>query len=179
MNLILAVLGAFACLALFFYALRAGWFTRMEKGFLATMIFAIAGFSLLAITVLGVWQYQAGQEIIHQETVGSLGHVGDIVQASLNDAINIEVDQLSRYARQLPEPKPENAAQLSANLRYMDVLNDEILQIDAFDIHGIPVSSSNANHAAEAVENTAIGWALDGKRYVSDAYLSPAAERYV
>ena len=168
------------CLGVFLYALRTRWFSRLENGFLATIIFAIAGFAFLGALVSGVWQYQAGKDIIHREIVDALGTTGQIVQANLAEMIGIEIEQQARYSRYLPDKlSPAKHEALAADLRYMDELNDEILQIDVFDGHGMPLSSSNVTTAPEQVDHTAVGLALDGKRYVSDAYRSPASHRYV
>lgn len=169
-----------ACLAVFLYGLRARWFSRLERGFLVTIILAIAGFAFLGALVSGVWQYQAGRQIVHQEIVKGLGSAGEIVQANLAEMINIETEELSRYGGYLPD-KLSSAKQkeLAGDLRYMDELNQEILQIEAFDRHGMLLSSSNVTTAPEQVDHTAVGLALDGKRYVSDAYFSAASHRYV
>lgn len=169
-----------ACLAVFLYGLRARWFSRLERGFLVTISLAIAGFAFLGALVSGVWQYQAGRQIVHQEIVKGLGSAGEIVQANLAEMINIETEELSRYGGYLPD-KLSSAKQkeLAGDLRYMDELNQEILQIEAFDRHGMLLSSSNVTTAPEQVDHTAVGLALDGKRYVSDAYFSAASHRYV
>ncbi|HVY93085.1 MAG TPA: adenylate/guanylate cyclase domain-containing protein [Bryobacteraceae bacterium] len=143
------------------------------------MILAIAGFAFLATTVSGLWQYEAGKSIIHRKIVDGLDEVGSIIAAHLADMLKIEADELSTYTKYLPEPVAANRGRLAASLHFMDLLNEEILQINVFGSGGAELSSSNTKHAAEPVDHTAVAWALDGKRYISDAYWSGADSRYV
>lgn len=175
----LALAFASICLGVFVYAVRVRWFSRLKRGFLVTMILAIAGFAFLATIVSGLWQYQAGKAIIHRTIVDGLDEVGAIIAAHLTNMLTIEADELSTYTKYLPEPVAANRERLTASLHFMDLLNEEILQINVFDRGGAEISSSNTKHAAEPVDHTAVAWALDGKRYISDAYWSAADGRYV
>src|SRR3977135_1117128 len=92
-----------AFIAVFFGAVRARLFSRLENGFLLKMILAIAGLAVLSASALGIWGYEAGKEIVHQEVVGGLGNVGDLVEANLLQTIHIQAEQLSQFAHSLSD----------------------------------------------------------------------------
>src|SRR5258708_11921208 len=168
-------------LAGFFYAVHIKWFSRLENGFLLKIILAVAGLAVLSALTLGVWGYQAGKDIVHQEVVGALNSVGDVVEANLLQVIDRESEQLSELAQGLPDKlTAEKRRELSAELFQIDRLNKEILQINAFDANGRLLASSSVNmKTAEPVDRIAVAFALEGKKFISDAYVSPVAHRYV
>ncbi len=170
-----------ASLAAFFYAVHMKWFSRLENGFLLKIILAVAGLAVLSALALGTWGYQAGKDIVHQEVVGALNSVGDVVEANLLQVIDRETEQLYEFARGLHDKlSPEKRKDLNAELFHIDRLSKEVLQIGAFDAKGNLLASSNVTmNAAEPVDRIAVAFALEGKKYISDAYVSPVAHRYV
>ena len=168
------------CFAAFFCLVRVRWFSRLENGFRLKMILAIAGLSALSASALAIWGYQAGKDIVYREIVDGLGNVGDVVEANIQQTINFEIEQLNQYAHEVSDKlSSEKQRQLKDELSYMDRLNSEILQIRAFDSQGVVLGSSNLTTKAEPVDRVAVAYALEGKSYVSDAYMSPASNRYV
>src|SRR5690242_8356790 len=170
-----------ASLAAFFYAVHMKWFSRLENGFLLKIMLAVAGLAVLSALALGTWGYEAGKDVVHQEVVGALNSVGDVVEANLLQVIDRETEQLYEFARGLHDKlSPEKRKDLNAELFHIDRLSREVLQISAFDAKGNLLASSNVTmKAAEPVDRIAVAFALEGKKYISDAYVSPVAHRYV
>src|SRR5579864_4698813 len=133
-----------ASLAAFFYAVHIKWFSRLENGFLLKIVLSVAGLAVLSALTLGVWGYQAGKNILHQEVVGALRNVGDIVEANLLQTIDRQAEQLSELAQGHNDKlSSEKRKELNAELFHIDRLNKEILQIGAFDAKGNLLASSN------------------------------------
>src|SRR5882672_5569953 len=106
-----------ASLAAFFYAVHIRWFSRLENGFLLKVILAVAGLAVLSALALGVWGYQAGKDIVHEEVVGALRNVGDIVEANLLQTIDRQAEQLSEFANGLSDKlSSEKRKDLNAEL---------------------------------------------------------------
>src|SRR5437588_541630 len=96
--MIILIVACALLLAGFFWALQAGWFSRMERGFLYAMVLAVAGFAVLSAMVSGILAYQAARQIVHEEIVAGLSNAGDIVEANIRDTITLAVEQLHQYA---------------------------------------------------------------------------------
>lgn len=166
-------------LALFFWAVQAGWFSRMERGFLLTIVIAIAGFTVLSAAVLGALAYQSGKDVVHQEIVAGLSNAGDIVEANIRNTIRYEIEQLHEYADILaPEANP-HSGKLEGDLRHMDALNKEILQISVFGPDTKMLATSYVTSSADRTNLVAVATALEGDDYVSDAQISPISKGYV
>ena len=61
-----AVVGGVCAL---FYALHRRFFSRFEHGFLVTLLLAVAGAGLASAGLFGVWGYQAGRQLLFEETL--------------------------------------------------------------------------------------------------------------
>jgi class 3 adenylate cyclase len=172
-------------LAAFFWALQSGWFSRIERGFLLTIVVAIAGFTVLSAAVSGLLAYTAGRDIVHQEIVAGLSNAGDIVEANIRDTIRYEVEQLHEYVDFLAadvavaEKQGRASEQLTNTLRHMDALNKEILQISVFDTTTRMLATSYITSSADRTNLVAVATALEGNDYVSDAHISPVSKTWV
>lgn len=169
----------------FLWGLRAGWFSHIERGFLLTIVLAIAGFTVLAAAVTGALAYKAGSQMVHREIVAGLSNAGDIVEADLRATIGSEVEQLHQYADFLKAPLAsakrgtESSGQLADTLRHMDELNKEILQISVFDTTTKLIATSHVTSGGDRTNLIAVATALEGNDYVSDAQISPVSKTYV
>jgi class 3 adenylate cyclase len=164
----------------FLWSLHAGRFSRMERGFLATMVLAIAGFAFLGSAVSGVISYLAGRQIVEREIVAGLGSAGDIAEAALRRTVQSEIEQLHQDAKYLAGALAAgDKARLTTAIASMDQLNNEILQISVFDSHTSLVASSFLTSHPERADLVAVANALEGREYVSDAYLSPVTGTWV
>ena len=166
-------------LAAFFWALQAGWFSRIERGFLLTIVLAIAGFTVLSASVLGALAYFAGRDILHQQIVAGLSNAGDIVEANIRDTIQYEIEQLHGYADLLAPDVIRHSSNLENSLRHMDALNKEILQISVFGPDTRLIATSYTTSKADKTNLVAVATALEGDDFVSDAQISPVSSTYV
>ncbi len=164
-------------LAAFVWALQTGWFSRMERGFLLTMILAIASFTVSSALVTGFLAYEAAKKIVHQEVVDGLTQAGDIVEANLKEAIQHQADQLHEYAQLAAgEIAPARRDQLTTDLKRMDALNHEVREISVFDTSNKMLATSVEK--ADKPNLVAVGTALDGHDYVSGAKKSSVTNGY-
>jgi len=169
-----------ALLAAFLWALQSRWFSRIERGFLLTIILAIAGFATLTASVAGFLAYRAARDIVHSEIVAGLSNAGDIVEANLRETIRFEVEELREYAAQLsPFLPPAQRNQLPVELHQMDKLNPQILQISVFDTSTALLATSFVTSGNDKTNLIAVATALEGSDYVSDAQISPVSSKYV
>lgn len=178
MNIALLILCG-VVMAAFFWALRAGWFARLDGGFRIAVVLAVAGFALIGATLAGTLSYRAGRKIVMQEILSGLSGTGDVIQATLGHMIDYEVEQLHEYADfVMPDLAPERRAQLSGQLVSMDQLNREILEISVYDMNQNRIATSHVQGESGRESRVAVATALDGNDYVSDAQLSPATKGY-
>jgi class 3 adenylate cyclase len=177
--LIVLIAGAALLIAAFFWVLQAGWFSRIERGFLLTIVLAIAGFTVISASVLGALAYQAGRDIVHQEIVAGLSNAGDIVEANIRDTIRYQIEQLHEYADLLAPELAANHDKLENDLRHMDALNKEVLQISVFGPDTRMIATSYTTSKADRTNLIAVATALEGEDFVSDAHISPVANEYI
>ena len=91
------VLLTFTCLAVFLYALHIRWFSRMEKGFLLTMILAVGGSGILSAVLLGTWGAEIARQILFSEIVNELINVGEVTAANMQQAIKLASTELFEF----------------------------------------------------------------------------------
>jgi len=166
-------------LAVFFGALQARWFARMDRGFLFTMILAMGGFVLVSAVVSGFLSYRAGREVVYREIVDGLSNAGDIVEANLRELTRAELEQLHIYADSLAaEMADAKRGQLRADLTHIDELDKVILQISVFDKHTTMLATSYEVKEDDNTSLVAVATALGGNDYVSDPHMSPVIRTY-
>jgi len=164
-------------LAAFVWAMQTGWFSRMERGFLLTMILAIVCFTVSSALVTGFLAYEAAKKIVHQEILDDLSDAGDIVEANLKENIQHQKDQLHKYAQlAAADLDPARRDQLRANLKHMDELNQEVRQISVFDTSNKMLATSVEK--ADKPNLAAVGTALGDHDYVSSAQRSLVTHQF-
>ena len=179
MSALLLIAGC-VLVAVFLVALLAGWFSRLERGFLATVILAITGFAALGAVLSGILSYRAGKQVLLQQIVAGLSSTGQVVEANLRQTIDHEVEVLHEEAGILAaDLKHGKEQQLPIDLRRMDELNDEIFQISVFDTHTAMVATSFVTSVSDRMNLVAVATALEGNDYVSDAEISPVSNTWV
>src|SRR5271157_6204834 len=129
----LASLGALLC------AVHFGWLARMKRGFLITLVLAVAGSALASAVLVGVWAHVTSKRILFQQTVSSLTSVGDVAEANLTGLVAYAFDDLNQVARQLDKQE-----QLTHQLDIMTGINREFLEMEAIDVHGKLLASGSA-----------------------------------
>src|SRR5580700_6799276 len=155
--------GCVVVVGAFLWGLQARWFSRLDRGFLFTMILAMAGFVLVSAAVSGYLSYQAGRQVVYQEIVGGLTNAGDIVEANLHQLTLQELEQLHIYADSLAgEISAAKRAQLRADLKRIDGLDKVILQISVYDAHNEMLATSFDVNEADRTNLIAVATALEG-----------------
>jgi class 3 adenylate cyclase len=192
-TLAVAVLVGCASLGVFFYAVHARWFSRLKNGFLVTLILAVAGSGALTASLLGIWGADISKQILFHEIVTELGNVGEMVESNLAQEIEGATTELSQYSDDVSGVlSRDKRGQLDTTLTHMTQLNHRFLQINAFDSAGELIEATNAfdkngklieaatqGNVADPVNLVAVAYAREGKNFISDAYESPAFNKYI
>ena len=159
-------------LGAFVYALRTRWFGRFAHGFFFSLMIAIIGIAILATSVIGIWGYLAARRSIDQELIMAMGDVGGIVESQVEDELRQVGVQLGRFTSSVaPLIAKMSAADLRERLRALQYFNPHFLQIRVVDAQGKLLIASEED-LKEPINRTAIGYALDGKAYTSEAMFS-------
>jgi len=172
-----AVAGAVGAL---FYALHRRFFSRFERGFLVTLLLAVAGAGLATAGLFGVWGYEAGRRLLFEETVTELRHVGAVLEAELHDGIGYAAERVQNLAREVaPAVARGNTEAVRQELRAIQRFTPRVLQVDVIDRHGAPIASSGGAETVDPPNRVAVAFNLDGKSFASDAYVSPVYARSI
>jgi hypothetical protein len=115
--LIFASIAAVVLLGVFLYLVQSGWFAGMKRGFLISLILAVAGTAFISASLLGVWAWTTARDILFQQVIADLRQVGDAAHSNLTDAMKLVFGELSGDAREI-------AKRLSA--RHPDDVADEL-----------------------------------------------------
>lgn len=162
-------------LAIFLYALKVRWFARFEHGFFFSLIVAIAGVAVLATSVIGIWGYLAAKRSIDAELVLAMTDIGGMVEADVLGDLQRVHNQLSRLSAVLaPMIAPGGrlpAADLRDRLTAVHSFDPHFLQLRVLDQDG-RVLVESVDNPGEPVNRVAVAYALDGKPFTSDAFLS-------
>jgi class 3 adenylate cyclase len=178
--IVLAVLFAFICLAFFLYAVHVRWFSRMERGFLFTMILAVAGSGILSALLLGTWAADIAREMLFSEIVNELHNVGEVTGANLHQAIKLASTELFEFTDEVSgELSNKDHTRLDALLRQIERLNNRFVQISVFDAQGGLIDTASNQNKVEPVNRIGTAYAVSGKDFVSDPYVSPVFNKFV
>jgi class 3 adenylate cyclase len=164
-------------LTMFLYALRARWFARFEHGFFFSLMGGIAGVATLATSVIGIWGYQAAKRSIDAEIVVAMTDIGGIVEQEVLAEVETIQRQLARLSVMLA-PLIEPGARLPTTelrdrLQAIQSVEPRVLQIRILDEDG-KVLVESIDNPGEPVNRIAVAYALDGKPFTSECYLSQA-----
>jgi class 3 adenylate cyclase len=158
-----------AALGMFAYGLRRRWLARFESGFFISLVVALVGVALMSASVVGIWGYLAAKQILEDEIVRELQDVGGIMEAQILTSVDDVEAQLKGLGQSLGDAVANGAQSFNANF----------LQLRLFDAAGervIAVTTTTGGEI-EPINRIAVGYNLEGKPYVSDAYFSPQFKR--
>jgi adenylate cyclase len=159
-------------LSAFLYGLRVRWFGRFVHGFFLSLMIAIIGIAILATSVIGIWGYLAARRSINQELIMAMGDVGGIVEAQVAAELRQVGFQLGRFTTSVaPLLTKMQPGELRERLKALQNLNPHFLQVRVLDGDGKLMVASDDN-LREPINRTAVGYALDGKAYISEAMFS-------
>ena len=165
---------------LFDLALRRRWLARFRGGFLISMLIALVGVALMSASVVGAWGYEAARRMLEKDLIVELQDVGRIVENQIGQDLAGISTGLSTFGTSIVPliERHAPASELQDRLRAVQSFNHRFAQIALFDADGRPLASTG-NGQQEEASRVAIGFNLDGKPFVSDAYLSKAHNRQV
>jgi class 3 adenylate cyclase len=165
---------------LFMVAVRLRLFGRTRHGFLLALVTAVAGAGLTTAALLGLWGYVQGEKILFGQFVMHMETLGMVVEKEIRDDVADTLKRLERLAREIA---PDSARQRPGNLREalsaVQAFDPALLQINIRDGQGALVLSTVVTSEAEPAPRVGAAFALEGKAYVSEPYVSPMFKRYV
>jgi class 3 adenylate cyclase len=165
---------------LFMVAVRLRLFGRTRHGFLLALVTAVAGAGLTTAALLGLWGYVQGEKILFGQFVMHMETLGMVVEKEIRDDVADTLKRLERLAREIA---PDSALQRPGNLREalsaVQAFDPALLQINIRDGQGALVLSTVVTSEAEPAPRVGAAFALEGKAYVSEPYVSPMFKRYV
>jgi serine phosphatase RsbU (regulator of sigma subunit) len=177
---IVAIVVAFALLGIFLYLVQSGWFAQMKRGFLISLVLAVAGTAVIATSLLGAWAWTTARGILFQQVIGDLQHVGDLAEATLTEAVMLAFGELEgdakEIAKRLSSKHPEEVAD---ELEIIVDSNERLLQADVIDLQGKIVAERSSTATKEPLNPDGVAHALQGKQFTSDVHFSKAFNRYI
>ncbi len=194
--LVSAILIGLASLGLFLYLMYRGWFASMKRGFYISLILAVAGGAFISAALFGVWAWVTTKDIMFRQVVSDLRDdgaaagaslfvgtnmgLGDLKEVSLLVGTTLARDELNggaaeRTAKFSQRPLELIAGDLGIILRsHQRFLGDRVIGAD-----GKVVATRVRKGEIEPVNSTAVQYALEGKEFVSEVYLSSVFHRYI
>lgn len=177
--LLTAFLAGVLLLIVFFWAARNRWFARWSNGFFLTLLAAIGGTALFSAVILALWGYQASVNLLSKETAKQLDNITRIIEVELEEEIEFAFAQLSRAADRLAsyvEARDQSGA--LQEIGAIEQINPRFLQISIYDAQGTLLAVRSVKDEVELVDRVGVAFGLEGRRYVSDPYLSTVFNSY-
>src|SRR5262245_30681128 len=98
-----ALATAVAALAVLLFAVGRRWFAQFSRGFLLSVMVALAGTGLAIAGVLGVWAYTENRDTLVRQIVTELTHIADIQQNEIREDLRDAQIRLQFFATQLTD----------------------------------------------------------------------------
>jgi class 3 adenylate cyclase len=177
---LIALLLSITALALFVAAVHLRWFSRFRRGFLVTLTIAMVGTGLGSSLLVGIWGFKSAKQIISQEAINDLEWFGGLVEKELNGEIKKSLTQMSELSALLaPSIEHSDIAEVQDEAGDFLRINKRFSQVDVCDKSGRLMAAIGSGNATEPINRVAAAFALDGRSFTSDPYLSPAFGRHV
>ncbi len=175
-----ALLLSIAALALFIAAVRLRWFSRFRRGFLVTLTIAMVGTGLASSLLVGFWGFKSAKQIISEEGIKDLEWVGKLVEKELNGEVKKSLTQMSELSALLaPSIEHSDIAEVQDEAGDFLRINRRFIQVDVCDKSGRLMAAIGSGNATEPINRVAAAFALDGRSFISDPYLSPVFGKHV
>src|SRR3954447_23401575 len=161
-------------------AFRRRWFARLRGGFTAALTVALVGSGVITTVLLGMWTYQEARRAVFGQLLEGLANVDRVAEGELLADVRLNVQKMSNVAdptlltRAAKDPESVRAA-LAELQRY----NHRLLQISLYDGDGKAVVVSTPKGNPEPPNRVGAAYAVDGRPFVSDPYVSTAFNRQV
>jgi len=141
----LALAASLAAIAVILVAVSRRSFARWPRGFLITLMVAMAGAGLAIAVVFGVWAYVEHRDGLVRQIVTELTHIADIQQNEIKEDLRDAQTQLQFFATRLTDEARRNPVIVGERLRELQAFDPRFLQVSLMDAEGrILVSTSTA-----------------------------------
>src|SRR5687768_4985282 len=94
----IALVASVAALAVLLLAATRRWFAPFSRGFLLSLLLAIAGLGVGIAAVLGLWAYGASQDALVTQILRELDHVADIQEQEIKEDVHAVQTHLRLFA---------------------------------------------------------------------------------
>jgi len=168
-----------AGVAVLMVAVSRRWFARFRRGFLLSLMVALAGTGLAIAAVLGVWAYTEERATLLTQIVAEMTHIAQIEQNEIKEDLADAQNQLQFFATRMAEDARRNPAAVRERLRELQAFDTRFLQVNLMDAEGRVLVSSSVAGEIEPTNRIGVAYTLEGKPFVSDIYLSPLFKRWV
>lgn len=175
----LALAVSVAGVAVLMVAVTRRWFARFRRGFLLSLMVALAGTGLAIAAVLGVWAYTEERDTLLGQIVSEMTHIAQIEQNEIREDIADAQTSLQFFATRMAEDARRNPAAVRERLRELQAFDPRFLQVSLMDAEGRILVSSSVAGEVEPANRIGVAHTLDGKPFVSDIYRSPLFKRWV
>ena len=177
---LIAVLLSITGLALFVAAVHLRWFSRFRRGFLVTLTIAMVGSGLTSSLLVGIWGFESAKQIMSKEMIEDLEWVGQFVEKEYKAGINRSLTQMSEFAALLA-PAIERGDLKAPQDTIGDLLklNKRFIQVDVYDKSGRLLAAAGSGNATEPINHVAAAFALEGRSFISDPYLSTVFGKHI
>jgi adenylate cyclase len=175
----LALALAAATIAVLLVAVNRRWFARLSRGFLVSLVVALAATGLAIVAVLGVWAYVEGRETLRRQIVRELTHVAEIQQHEIREDLDAARRQVQALAARLGDEAGRHPAAVRERLRELQAFDARFLQVNLMDADGRVLVSSSLAPDPEPPNRVGVAHTLEGQAFVSDVYRSPVFGRWV
>ncbi len=175
---LVTLLAAAGALTVLLFAVSRRWLGHMRRGFLVTLMLALAGTGLGVAAVVAVWAYTEARDALLGQITAELGHVAGILENEIKEDIVEAQNQLQFFAKRLTDDARRNPGAVRERLRDLQAFDTRFLQVTLMDAEGKILVSSSVTEELEPPNRVGIAYTLDGKPFVSDIYLSPVYKRW-
>jgi class 3 adenylate cyclase len=161
-------------------AFRRRWFARLRGGFTAALTVALVGSGVVTTVLLGMWTYQEARRAVFGQLLEGLANVDRVAEGELLTDVRLNVQKLSNVADPaLLTGAAKDPESVRAALAELQRYNHRLLQISLYDGDGKAVVVSTPKGNPEPPNRVGAAYAVDGRPFVSDPYVSTAFGRRV
>lgn len=178
--LALLIAGWLAIAGCLLFALHQRWQARWREGFFVAVLTTLGVVALMTASVTALWGYEAARTGVTRQLVTGLENVAQVVEQQIERSISERQAQLGQLASRLLAPTTDRAREvMREHLRTLQAVEPNYIQIELLDEGGQVLAASSLQDRSEPGNRIAAAFALDGRSFVSEPYLSPITKREV
>jgi class 3 adenylate cyclase len=161
-------------------AYRRRWFARLRGGFTVGLTVALVGSGVVTTVLLGTWAYQEARRAVFGQLLEGLANVDRVAEGELLADVRLNVQKMSNVADPaLLTRAAKDPEAVRADLADLQRYNHRLLQISLYDADGKAIVVSTPKGNPEPPNRIGAAYAVDGRPFVSDPYVSAAFKRQV